>query len=230
MTSRAVGSGRVRRTSASVRAGALATVPLLLPVLAFGLSFGVLARSAGFSPFAATAMSATTFAGAAQFAAAGILDTGGTVAAAIAAAVLLNARYVAMGLAIAPAIHGGFVRRFLTAQLVVDESWAISQRDAGRFDRGRLVGSGLVLFAGWVSSTMVGALGAEFVADPEALGLDAAFPALFLALLWPQLSSRRAIAAAALGASIALVLMPFTPPGMPIIGAALGSLVGLRRR
>jgi branched chain amino acid efflux pump len=207
-----------------------AVLPFAPAVMAFGISFGVLARSAEIGPLAAVVMSGTTFAGSAQFAAAGILDTGGAAAAAITAAILLNSRYAAIGISVAPVLGGGLGRRFLLAQLVVDESWAIAHLGEGRFDRGRLVGSGLVLYVTWVTSTAVGAFGAEVFGDPEALGLDAAFPALFLALLWPQLRGVRAIVAALLGAAMALILLPLAPPGVPIIAAAAACLVGLGER
>jgi 4-azaleucine resistance transporter AzlC len=199
-------------------------------VVAFGISFGVLARAAGIGPAAAIVFSGTTFAGSAQFAAAGILEAGGAVAAAITAAILLNARYGAIGISVAPVLGGSVWRRIVLAQLVVDESWAIAHLGQGRFDRGRLIGSGIGLYAAWVGSTAVGVLGAELFGDPEALGLDAAFPALFLALLWPQLRGSRAIAAAVLGAAIALSLLPVAPPGVPIIAAAAACLAGLGDR
>jgi predicted branched-subunit amino acid permease len=91
------------------------------------------------------------------------------------------------------------------------------------------VGAGVVLWLAWVGGTVIGVIGGEALGDPAALGLDAAFPALFLALLWPQLSSRRAVAAALLGAGIAVALVPFAPAGVPIIAAATAALVGWRR-
>jgi 4-azaleucine resistance transporter AzlC len=212
------------------RAGVRAILPFTIAVVGFGVSFGVLARSAAMGPVAATVMSATTFAGSAQFAAAGILEAGGTAAAAILAAILLNARYAAIGISVASALGGPLWRRLLLAQLVVDESWAIAHLGQGRYDRGRLIGAGVVLYVTWVGSTAVGALGAELLGDPEALGLDAAFPALFLALLWPQLKGPRPIAAAVLGAGIALALLPVAPPGVPIIAAAAACLIGLGDR
>jgi 4-azaleucine resistance transporter AzlC len=212
------------------RAGVRAILPFTIAVAGFGVSFGVLARSAGMGPVAATVMSGTTFAGSAQFAAAGILEAGGTAAAAILAAILLNARYAAIGISVASTLGGPLWRRLLLAQLVVDESWAIAHLGQGRYDRGRLIGAGVVLYVTWVGSTAVGALGAELLGDPEALGLDAAFPALFLALLWPQLKGPRPIAAAVLGAGIALALLPVAPPGVPIIAAAAACLIGLGDR
>jgi 4-azaleucine resistance transporter AzlC len=173
-------------------------------------------------------MSATTFAGSAQFAAASVLDDGGSVAAAVTAAVLLNARYAPISISVAPAFKGSVLERLFESQLIVDESWAVSHRGGGRFDRNMLLGAGLLLFPCWVGGTALGALGGSLLADPNDLGLDAAFPALFLALVYPMLRSRRSIAAALGGAAIALALTPFTPPGVPIIAAAAACLAGLR--
>ncbi|HWO69400.1 MAG TPA: AzlC family ABC transporter permease [Actinomycetota bacterium] len=210
--------------------GARAALPYAVAVFAFGISFGLLARAAGFDAVAAVAMSATTFAGSAQFAAAGVLGAGGTLGAAAAAAILLNARYGPMAAAAAPWFRGPAWRRFLEAQLLVDESWAISARAAGRFDLPALLGSGIVLYAAWVGGTAAGALGAGIIGDPSALGLDAAFPALFLGLLAPRLRATHARMAAALGAGIALALTPFAPPGLPIVASASACLIGLRRQ
>jgi 4-azaleucine resistance transporter AzlC len=206
--------------------GARAILPLSPAVVLFGASFGVLAQSAGFDPVASIVMSATTFAGSAQFAVVSVLAGGGTVLAAIVAAVLLNARYGPMGLAAARAFGGGPLRRIFEAQLLVDESWAVSQQE-GRFDRRRLVGAGLVLYAGWVGGTAVGVAVGSGLGDPATLGLDAAFPALFLALLVSLVNSRRALAAALAGGGIALLLTPVTPAGVPVIAATCGVLFGL---
>ena len=209
-------------------AGVRAIVPLLPAVLAFGASFGVLAQSAGFGAAASLVMSATTFAGSAQFAVVSVLGSGGTVLAAIVAAVLLNARYGPMSLAAVGVFRGGRLRRLLESQLLVDESWALSNRD-GRFHRRMLLGAGATLYVGWNAGTAVGVVAGDRLGDPATLGLDAAFPALFLALLAPLLRSRTAVAAAVLGAGIALVLTPVTPPGVPVIAATAACLVGLAR-
>jgi len=211
------------------RDGARAIAPIAVAAAAFAASFGILARAAGFDAVAAIVMSATTFAGSAQFAVVSTLETGGAVAAAIVAAVLLNARYAPISVSVAPLFSGSPLRRLFESQLIVDESWVISRRPDGRFDRRILIGAGAVLYVVWVTGTAVGVLVGDAIADPETLGLDAAFPALFLALLVPQLSSRRALAVAVLAALIALVLVPLTPPGVPIIASVLGVLVGLRR-
>ena len=210
-------------------AGLRAVTPLLPAVLAFGVSFGVLSQAAGFDSAASIVMSLTTFAGSAQFAVVSVMSAGGTAAAAIVAAVLLNARYGPMALSAAGAFRGGWLRRLLEAQLLVDESWALSERDGG-FDRRVLIGAGLGLYAGWSGGTAIGVVAGDSLADPATLGLDAAFPALFLALLAPLVLRRRGMAAALLGAGIALTLTPLTPAGIPVIAATAACLVGLRRR
>ena len=217
--------GRAIRLRDGIRAGA----PLAPAPFAFGVSFGVLAQAAGMGIVAPIVMSATTFAGSAQFAAASILDENGTVLAAILAAVLLNARYAPMSIAAATSFEGRPLRRLAASQLIVDESWAIAARGGGRFDLGVLLGIGLLFYPLWVGGTALGALAGDVVGDPERLGLDAAFPALFLALLVPQVRSRRALVAALLAAGTALALLPVAPAGVPIIAASAASLIGLRR-
>jgi 4-azaleucine resistance transporter AzlC len=212
-----------------MRAGARAVAPLTVAVVAFGLSFGVLARAAGMGPVAPVVMSATTFAGSAQFAVASVLAASGGAGAAIAAAILLNARYGPMSIAVGPAFRGPRWRRLFASQLIVDESWALAARGGGRFDVPFLLGAGLVLYPTWVASTAVGALAGDLVGDTERLGLDAAFPALFLALLATQLREHRAPAAAALGGAIALALLAVAPPGVPIVAASVACLLGWRR-
>jgi 4-azaleucine resistance transporter AzlC len=213
----------------SRRAGFRAILPIALAVPLFAISFGVLARASGMGIAAPIVMSATTFAGSAQFAAVSILDEDGGAVAAIIAALLLNARYAPIGISVASLFHGSRARRLAEAQLVVDESWAVSARGDGTYDRGILLGAGLTLYVTWVLGTALGVVGGGFLGDPESLGLDAAFPALFLALLVGQIRDRRGVAAALAGAGIALALLPFTPAGVPIVAATLGCLAGLRR-
>ena len=187
----------------------------------------MLAVEAGLGRLGAVVMSATTFAGSAQFAATSILDTQGGIAAAIVAALMLNARYVPLSLAVASIFPGARGRRFVESQLIVDESWALSGR-SGRFEYPILIGAGLLLYLLWVGGTALGTFAGDLL-DPEAIGLDAAFPALFLALLAPYLRTRRALATALVAGAITLVLIPLAPAGVPIVAAALAALIGLRR-
>jgi 4-azaleucine resistance transporter AzlC len=212
------------RDSAYV-AGARAIAPLTIAAVAFGITFGLLARAAGFGVAAPIVMSATVFAGSAQFAAVSVLGDGGATLAAVAAAVLLNARYGAMGISAAPAFQGGPMGRLLTAQLLVDESWAIAQAD-GRFDVRRMMGAGALLYVCWVGGTAAGVAGATLAGSPEALGMDAAFPALFLALLGPRLRERRMLMLSLAAGAVALALTPVLPPGLPVVAAGVVAVAG----
>jgi 4-azaleucine resistance transporter AzlC len=216
-------------SSLSFAHGARRVLPFSVAVLGFGMSFGVLARPS-MGPVAPIVMSATTFAGSAQFAAVSILGAGGTLAAAVVAAILLNARYGPIGVSVAPALGGPRWSRFLRGQLVVDETWALSADGRGGHDPKVIVGAGLVLYAAWVAGTAAGVLFGDLMGDPGRLGLDAAFPALFLALLVPTLHRSDARAAAVIGAVIALALTPIAPAGLPIVAASVACLVGWRRR
>jgi 4-azaleucine resistance transporter AzlC len=214
-----------------VRNPIILALPLAAAIGMFGISFGVLAASdPAFGGLAAMVMSATTFAGSAQFAALSVLSAGGNAVAAIVAAVLLNLRYLPIGVSVAPSMRAGVLGRFLASQLVVDESWAVAARRGGRFDVRTLIVVGAVMWLAWVGGTAIGVVGGSAIGDPNALGLDGGLAALFLALVWPQLRERRSQVVALLGAAIALGLVPLTPAGLPIIAAATAALVGLWRR
>jgi predicted branched-subunit amino acid permease len=173
-------------------------------------------------------MSALVFAGSAQFAAIAILGAGGGVVAAVLAGALLNLRYLAVGAAVAPVLPGGPLRRLLLGQLVVDESYVlgVAAGKDGRPDARTVLITGALLYGCWVLGTTAGVLLGPVFGEPKRFGLDAAFPALFVALLWPMLTNRRAIRAAVAGGAAGLVLAPFTPPGVPLaVAAAVGLLV-----
>ena len=211
-------------------AGARAAVPFALATLVLGVSFGVLVRSLGWGPVAAIGSSVLICSGSAQFAIAAVLGSGGGPFAAIVAAVLLNARFGPMGVAVAPYLKGGPLRRALEGQAVVDASWVLASRGGGRFDREFMIGATIPQVAAWIGGTAAGGLGGDFVGDPERLGLDAVFPAFFLVLLVDELrSGGSALAVALIAAALALLLVPFAPPGLPVIAACAAALLGLRK-
>ena len=209
--------------------GVRAGVPFAIAGVLVAISFGVVARQAGLSAWAAIVMSAVVYAGSAQFTAISILAQGGGVPAAVGAAALMNSRFLPMGVALAPSLRGGPARRAAEGQTAVDASWALAARPDGSFDRGLLFGSSAIQYVTWLSGTALGALGGDLLGDPEALGLDALYPAFFLALLINEARSRRALGVAGLGALIALALVPFAPAGLPVLVASLAALVGLVR-
>lgn len=217
-----------RERDSDLRTGIRAGLPFALATFVLGASFGVLAEPV-MGAVAPIVMSVIVFAGAAQFAALSVLAVGGGAAAAVAAGLLLNARFLPMGFAIGPSLRGRPLRRAAQGQALVDASFALASRGDGTFDRGLLIGSTLPQAVAWISGTVVGVLGGAALADPDRFGLDAVFPAFYLALLVEEVRSRRALAAALLAAAIALALLPSAPPGVPVIAAAVAALVGLRR-
>jgi 4-azaleucine resistance transporter AzlC len=212
------------------RAGLRGGAVFALPNFVLALSFGVLARQLGWGAVAPIVASVVVFSGSAQFAIADVLGAGGSAAAAIAAAVLVNARFGVMGVAAASSFRGGRLRRAIEGQATVDASWALANRGGGRFDREVLIGATLPQYVSWVGGTVLGVALGDAI-DPEALGLDVLFPAFFLGLLIDELrNGPQHVAAAVIAGVVAVVLIPFTPPGIPIIVACVGALIGLRGR
>jgi predicted branched-subunit amino acid permease len=215
------------RTQPAFREGLVAGIPYAVAAVLLAVSFGVLAEPV-MGPVAPIVMSAALFAGSAQFAATAVLAAGGGAGAAIAAGILLNARYVPMGVALAPSLEGGIWRRALIGQTMIDFSWAAASRGEGRFDPAFMMGATLPSYPCWVGGTALGVLAGDLIGDPANLGLDALFPAFFLALLVEgELRPGLPAAAAGLGALIALALIPFTPAGVPIIVASAAAFIGL---
>jgi 4-azaleucine resistance transporter AzlC len=215
----------------SLRAGARAGVPFGVAAFVIGVSFGVLAEPV-MGVVAPIVMSLIVFAGSAQFASTAVLADGGGAVAAIVAGILLNLRYGPMGIALAPSLRGGPRKRAAYGQAMIDASWAMAGRGEGRFDPSFMVGATLPSIPGWVLGTATGVLLGDLIADPEALGIDALFPAFFLALLMDGelRSGRTAVAAALLGSAVALALVPLTPAGVPVICACVAALIGLADR
>jgi predicted branched-subunit amino acid permease len=204
-------------------------IGLALASFVLAVTFGAVARSAGWGVVAPIVCSLVVFSGSAQFALVTALTGGGGVAAAVAAAGLINGRFIPMGIAVAGDLRGGRLRRAVEGQAVVDGSWVAAHRGGGRFDRGLLFGATAVQWPAWVGGTVLGVV----LAPPEGLmhtfGLDVVFPAFFLVLLVDELrASRRARAAAGLGALIAGGLVLLLPAGVALLGSSTAALLGLR--
>jgi predicted branched-subunit amino acid permease len=204
-------------------------LPFALAGGLLAVSFGVLASDIGMPGWTAILMSAIVFAGSAQIAALGIIGAGGGLAAALGAAALMNSRFLPIGVAFAPSLPGGPVKRAAQGQTVVDVSLVVAEDGRGGFDRGLLFGSTAIQYTTWVLGTIAGVLAGPVLGDPKALGLDAIFPAFFLALLLGELSTARARGVALAGGLIALALVPFTPPGVPVLAASAAAFYGLLR-
>ena len=197
------------------------------PVFVVGLTFGAAAVGLGWDPMVACVFSVLAFSGSAQFTLLAALSSG-TALAAVTAAILINARYLIMSVALNDSLHGGRLRRAVHTQALVDASFVVAHRGGGRFDVARLMGASVPQWLAWVSGTAIGALAAPSADVMHTFGLDTAFPAFFVMLALDELRvSRRAMLAAAVGAGVAAVMLLVTTPANALLAAAAGALVGL---
>ena len=196
---------------------------------AYGISFGAIALAGGLDFWQTMALSLLMFTGGSQFGLIGVVASGGAPLAGAATAIMLGARNALYGLRLSELLRVRGGRRLLAAQLVIDESTAMAiGRDSDRASRLGFYATGVGVFLCWNLGTAVGLLGASWLSDPRLLGLDAAAPAAFLALLAPRLRGREAWAVALAAAMVALITVPFVPIGFPVLIAALvGVAVGL---
>ncbi|MDR1213636.1 MAG: AzlC family ABC transporter permease [Propionibacteriaceae bacterium] len=198
----------------------------------YGVSFGALAVAAGLSWGQTLFLSAVMFTGGSQFALIGVIGAGGLGSAAVAGAALLGSRNGLYGVQLGPVLELKGWRRWLGAQLTIDESAAVALAQPDQASR--RVGfwwAGAGVWLCWNACTALGALAGEAMGDPKAWGLDAAAAAAFLALLWPRLTDRRTGLTAVLAGLVALVVLPLAPPGLPVLAAgAVGLAVGLSGR
>jgi predicted branched-subunit amino acid permease len=211
------------------RASAIrAALAVGIAVSAYGISFGALASASGLDVWQTCVLSLFMFSGGSQFAVIGVLATGGLAAApaAIAGSTLLGARNALYAMRLGPIIGGPWWRKLLAAQWTIDESTAVSTGQPTL--RGQRIGfwvTGAVIYVGWNLTTLVGALLGDLLGDVRAYGLDAAAAAAFLGLLWPRLRSRQPVAVAAGAAVVAALLLPWLPPGLPVLAAPLVAVV-----
>ena len=193
----------------------------------YAISYGVLAVAAGLTVAQTCAMSILVFTGASQFAVVGVISAGGGMLAAMAPALVLAARNSLYGLSLVPILRGRPLTRAAQSQLVIDESTAMARAQPERAAAQRaFLATGVSVFVFWNLGTLAGALLGGGLGDPRALGLDAMFPAAFLALLAPQLRRPEARSAAICGALLAVALVPFTPVGSRSWRRCLGSCPG----
>lgn len=194
----------------------------------FGMSFGVLAVSAGASVWQSCAMSLLVFTGASQMSAVSVLASGGTAASAFGGAVLLAGRNAVYGLALSPVLKkSSLPARLVGAQWVIDETTAlVSAEPDNEVRRTAFWVSAPILYASWNLGTLLGAVIGSNI-DPSDFGLDAAFPVMFVAMLAPHLRTTAGKRAAVFGAVVAVALAPFMPIGLPILVSAAGMLFGI---
>lgn len=214
--------GALLRLTPATRQGLAIAVAIAL----YGVSFGALAVAAGLSFWQTVALSALMFTGGSQFAFIGVISSGGAAAAAFGGATLLSVRNTIYALQLKALINPAGASKYAAAQLTIDETMATAtaQQSTAEQRRGFWV-TGIACWTGWNVATVVGALLGDFIAEPEALGLDGAVVAAFLALLWPRLRSREPWALAVLAALVTTLTMPLVPAGVPILIAAAVAVV-----
>jgi 4-azaleucine resistance transporter AzlC len=225
-----VAASRDQGAREAFRRGLKLGVPFAVVGFFLSASFGVLARQAGFSVLQASVTAMIVFAGSAQFAALSVVVVGGGIPAALTAASLMNARLLAMGIALAPSLPGGPMKRAAQGQAVVDSSWALANRGDGTFDRWLLFGTTVPQYLSWTLGSVVGAVFGNALGDTHRLGLDAIYPVFFLSLLIVELRDASSRWVAIGGGLLALALVPISPPGIPILAASTVALIGLVRR
>ena len=194
-----------------------------------GVSFGAITVSLGLPLWLPMLLSVVVFAGAAQFMFVGIVAAGGNPIAAVVAGLLVNARHLPFGFAIGDVLGTGWMRRIVGSHLMIDESvaFALAQPEPQR-RRAAYWACGITLFGCWNLGVLAGAFGGTVVTNTDALGLDAAFPAVLLALILPAMRDPATRRAALAGVAIALITAAFLPKGLPVLLALVGVLAGLR--
>jgi 4-azaleucine resistance transporter AzlC len=191
-------------------------------MIAVGASFGAIAIAYGLPTWVPFLMSTVVFAGGAQFLAVGLIAAGNPIAA-VFAGLLLNARHLPFGLAVSETVGPKWRDRLIGSHLMTDETVAFTLAQPDPVRRRRtywLIGA--TLFTSWNLGTALGVLLGGATGDPASLGLDAAFPAGLIALILPSLRDRATRVVALTGATIAVLLTPVLPAGLPVICALLG--------
>jgi len=210
------------------------SLSVAITVGTYGVAFGAASVAAGFSVLQSCLFSLFTFTGASQFAAVGVVASGGVAASAIAAAAMLGTRNALYGIQMAPLLKVKGVRRVLAAHITIDESTGVALTQAPRGVAAMregfwITGTGVFLF--WNVFTLLGALGAKALGNPASWGLDAAVPAAFLGLLWPRLQSNFLRGVAATSMVFAMLVTPWLPAGLPIIATTVVAVIlGWRAR
>jgi predicted branched-subunit amino acid permease len=198
----------------------------------YGLSFGAVSVTSGFTVWQTCALSLLVFTGASQFALVGVVASGGNPLSGALSAILLGTRNTLYGLRVAPLLGLRGWRRAVHAHALIDESTAMSiAQPTSALARTGFLTTGWAIFGLWNAATLLGAVGGDAIGDPRTYGLDAAVGAAFLALLWSRLTGPTERVAALAAAALALGLVPVTTPGVPVLAAVAVALVlGARRR
>jgi len=214
-----------------MRATTVKALSVGLSTSTYGLGFGALAVTSGLSVLQTVALSLLLFSGGSQFAFIGLIGAGAS-SAAVASSTLLGLRNGVYAISLRRLVPVSGPQRVLAAQLTIDESTAVALGATTPRSRSRGFWlTGLVVYAGWNLSTLIGALLGDRLGDPTTYGLDAVGPAAFLALLWPRLGDTSTRVVAGIAVAVALLLAPVLPAGALVLAAGLVAIAaGVLRR
>lgn len=200
-----------------------------IAVAAYGVSFGALSVAAGLDIMQTCFLSLVLFSGGSQFAVIGIIASGGASAGipAIASSTFLALRNGIYSMRVAPIVgQVPLWKRIFAAQLTIDESTAVAiAQEEKSAQRVGFWTTGIAIYIGWNLATLAGALLGNLIGDVSRFGLDAVAAAAFVGLLWPRLQQLQASAVAMVSAVLATILIPVTPPGVPVLAAAVVAVV-----
>jgi len=209
--------------------GVYDSLPVLLGVIPFGITYGVVGLAVGLTPAETLLMSLLVFAGAAQFVCTGMIGLGLVDFSLIVfTTLLINLRHLLMGVSLTPFVGGLPLRRqALLAFGMADETYAVTMDRIQRcgYSESYQLGSNSAGYTIWALSTLAGVLLGRYIPDPLAWGLDFAMPATFLAMLIPRLSDRTSVAVCLVAAVVAVASALYLPGKWYIIVACVGGVL-----
>ena len=210
------------------REGLRDIAPVCLAIGVVGASFGAITVGAGLPLWLPVLLSVVVFGGASQFLFVGIIAAGGSPIAAVVAGLLVNSRHLPFGMALGDVFGSGLLRRIAGSHLMIDESvaFAFAEPDPDRRSAAYWA-MGIGLFVCWNTGVLLGTAGGTIIGDPNTFGLDAAFPAVLLALVLPALRDIKTMRAAVFGVAIALAASMFLPAGLPVLLGLFGLVVAI---
>ena len=220
-------------TAAGCRRGFLRALPIGAGVFVWGLSFGLMGREAGLSALEATLMSVLVYSGTAQAATVGSLAGGGAIAAAVAAVLMLNARYLLYGASLRPWLaQASPAQAYAALWFLGDANWAMATKASaeGEHDAAFILGSGISMYLPWVAATALGAIAGNWIADPKTLGVDFLLIAFCFAMAIDRFKTRTDVGPALAAVIVAGLLDRVAPSGWTLVAAGLaGALVAWLR-
>lgn len=215
-------------STAEFTEGLRSSGPILLGVIPFGITCGVMGLTAGLTPFETVAMSLVVFAGAAQFIAITMITSGAAWGLIVLTTLIVNLRHLLMGASLAPSMAPlSLPGKILLSFLMTDEAYAVtvSRIDSKGYSPAFQFGAGISIYVTWGVTTLAGALAGSRIPDPLAWGLDFALPASFLVLLLPRLKDRISLTVCVVAGVISVAGSVYLPGKWYMIAAALAGVV-----